>query len=77
MKRRHPNLTIYHEEYEAVRERLSAYQAAGVTLTLAGRQTTPGYLAYVSVVRDRGCYMSDFISDSSGRLCEIRFDKVE
>ena len=68
---------MYHEEYEAVRDKLYAYQAAGVSLTLAGRRSTPGYLAYVSVVRERGCYMSDYIPDTSGRLCEIRFDKVE
>ena len=78
MKRRSsPHLTMYHEEYEAVRERLYAYQQAGVALTLAGRPSSPGYLAYVSVVREHGRYMTDYIPDEDGKLCEIRFDKVE
>ena len=77
MKRRDPNLTMYHEEYVAVREQLYAYQRAGVSLTMAGRPSSPGYLAYVSVVRERGRYMTDFIPDEEGKLCEIRFDKVE
>ena len=77
MKRRNPNLTMYHEEYEEVREQLYAYQQSGVALTLAGRPSSPGYLAYVSVVRERGRYMTDYIPDEEGRLREIRFDKVE
>ena len=76
-KRRDSNLTMYHEEYQAVREQLYAYQEASVSLTLEGRLSSPGYLAYVSVVRERGRYMSDYIPDEEGRLSEIRFDKVE
>ena len=76
-QRRNPYLAMYHEEYEAMREKLSAYQEAGVSLTLSGRLSSPGYLAYVSVVRERGRYMTDYSPDEDGKLCEIRFDKVE
>ena len=77
MKRRDPNLAIYHDEFQEMRDKLSAYQQAGVSLTLSGRLSSPGYLAYMCVVRERGRYMTDYIPDEYGNLCEIRFDKVE
>ncbi len=29
------------------------------------------------VIREKGCYMGDYIQDEKGKLKEIRFDKVK
>ena len=67
---------MYHGEYQTMYETLSAYEDAGVALTLAGRPTTARELAYVCTAREDVTYMSDYIPDAHGKLCEIRFDKV-
>ena len=66
----------YHEEYQAMLRDLSAYQEAGISLTLSGRPSSAREVAYACTVREHGSYMRDYIPDGDGRLREIRFDKV-
>ena len=67
---------MYHRAYKSMYELLSAYEKAGVGLTLSGRPSTARELAYVCTAREDVTYMSDYIPDNNGKLCEIRFDKV-
>ena len=53
------------------------YENAGIALTLGGRPSTPRELARLCVIREKGCYMGDYIQDEKGKLKEIRFDKVK
>ena len=66
-----------HQQYLSLVQSLSAYEKAGIRLTLSGRPSNPRELAYVCTVRESEAYMSDFIPDSRGNLKEIRFDKVK
>lgn len=61
---------------EFIRE-LKPYIKCGTRLTLEGRPVSLERLAETCAVMERGSYMRDYISDSEGRLIEIRFDKVE
>lgn len=61
---------------EFIRE-LKPYLASGAKLTLEGRKVSLEQLATTCAVLERGKYMRDYISDSDGRLVEIRFDKID
>ena len=70
------NSSIRHEDYESMLEVLSAYEKAGIALTLQGKPASPKELAYLCTARETECYMPDFIPDGTGKLSEIRFDRV-
>ena len=65
-----------HEEYQAMLSDLTAYEEAGISLTLSGKPSTPREVAYACTVREHGSYMRDYVPGEDGRLREIRFDKV-
>ena len=46
-----------------MRNALVAYENAGIALTLGGRPSTPRELARLCVIREKGCYMGDYIQD--------------
>ncbi len=68
---------VYHDEYRCALQTLHAYKDAGISLFLEDRPVSPRKAAYVCIVRERGRYMSDFVTDDNGKLSEIRFDRVE
>ena len=67
----------HNSEETSLRNALVAYENAGIALTLGGRPSTPRALARLCVIREKGCYMGDYIQDEKGKLKEIRFDKVK
>ena len=67
----------HNSEETSLRNALVAYENAGIALTLRGRPSTPRELARLCVIREKGCYMGDYIQDEKGKLKEIRFDKVK
>ena len=73
---RNKKLICYKRDASLLRA-LVAYENAGIALTLGGRPATPYELAGLSVIREKSCYMRDYIQDEEGKLKEIRFDKIK
>ena len=67
----------HNSEETSLRNALVAYENAVIAMTLGGRPSTPRELARLCVIREKGCYMGDYIQDEKGKLKEIRFDKVK
>ncbi|MDY5541370.1 MAG: hypothetical protein SPF60_08150 [Lachnospiraceae bacterium] len=70
------NRTVCHKEDPSLLNALIAYENAGIALTLGGRPASPYELARLCVIREKSCYMGDYIQDDDGNLTEIRFDKI-
>ncbi|MGN0293337.1 MAG: hypothetical protein ACI4D3_04950 [Lachnospiraceae bacterium] len=64
------------DTYERMKGDLEAYNEQGITLRLSGKRASSERIASVCCIRECGSYMGDYILDESGRLVEIRFDKI-
>lgn len=65
------------EEKRRYLEGIKRFQKVGVTVLVDGKEPGPQDLEKIVEIREDGVfYMGDYIADESGRLVEIRFDKV-
>ena len=62
--------------YQELKAQLTAYYRQGVRVSLNGVRMPVSKIARICAVREEGNYMGDFIVDESGRLKEVRFDRV-
>ncbi len=68
------------EEKELCRhlmDQLSEYNQRGVLITISGKKQPIDEIAKECVVMERGNYMGDYIVDKSGKVVELRFDKIK
>ncbi len=63
-------------KYSRLVRELQEYRRRSIRLTLEGEQSTPECIASACAVMDEGCYMRDYISNDTGAIIEIRFDRV-
>jgi len=63
-------------KYLKLLKELQSYNKKSVRLMLEGEQSTPECIANACAVMEEGCYMRDYISNDTGSIIEIRFDKV-
>ncbi len=65
------------EEKRHYLDGIRRYQSVGVTVLVDGKEPGPGELEQIVEVREDGAfYMGDYITDETGKLVEIHFDKV-
>lgn len=65
------------EEKRRYLEGIKRFQKVGVTVLVDGKEPGPRDLEKIVEIREDGAfYMGDYIADESGKLVEIRFDKV-
>lgn len=62
--------------YLELKAQLTAYYQRGVRVSLNGVRMPVSRIARICAVREEGNYMGDFIVDETGRLKEVRFDRV-
>ena len=60
---------------EPLRERLERMERDGVKLYVNGSVSTPEYITRHCVNEDT-VYMPDYVTDESGKVKEIRYDKI-
>lgn len=63
-------------QYLRLVKELQEYHKRSIRLMLEGEQSTPECIANACVIMEEGCYMRDYISNDTGNIIEIRFDKV-
>ena len=65
------------EEKRRYLEGIKRFQKVGVTVLVDGKEPGPHDLEKIVEIREDGAFfMGDYIADESGKLVEIRFDKV-
>lgn len=47
----------------------------GTLLYMDGKLAAPSHISN-RVLKEEGCYMMDYVTDETGRLQEIRYDKI-
>ena len=62
-------------KYESLRSRLEKMESAGVKLYLNGVPSTTEY-NLKKCVREDAVYMPDYVTDGSGKVKEIRYDRI-
>ena len=62
-------------KYESLRSRLEKMDSAGVKLYLNGVPSTTEYILK-KCVREDAVYMPDYVTDGSGKVKEIRYDRI-
>jgi len=70
-------LDYCHEASHAFLQSLVAYHRAGIRLSVDGVSMQPGRVAGLCLFREKNRYMSDYISDETGKILEVHFDKIE
>ena len=69
---------MYKEEDEIKLEKhLREIHSKGVTLYLEDRPASPEEIAQKFFVSEDTVYMPDFVTDTDGKLREVRYDKVK
>lgn len=59
-----------------MKQRLEQIAECGVSLYLDGQEASPKKITDVCMVREKGVYMPDYITDDDGVLKEVRYDKI-
>lgn len=59
----------------SISERLKKWEEAGIRLYLDGAPTSSEYIEE-NCVNEETLYMPDYVTDESGNLKEIRYDKI-
>ena len=57
-------------------DQLAEYNQKGIMITLSGEQQPIDDIVTECVVRERGKNTGDYITDSAGKVVELRFDKI-
>lgn len=65
------------KSYDSLLKQMKYYEKQGVEITLDGKLLSLEEIAAACAVRERGCYMGDYIWNEEGNLSEIRYDKVD
>ena len=68
-----------HKEDDEIKleEHLRKMHNKGVNLYLEDRPASPEEIARKFFVREDAVYMPDFVTDTDGKLREVRYDKVK
>lgn len=61
--------------YESLKSRLEKMESAGVKLYLNGAPSTTE-LILKKCIREDTVYMPDYVTDGSGKVKEIRYDRI-
>ena len=64
------------EDIAKLERRLKEYERQGARITLEGEEYGISRIARACVEEETATYMGDYIFDDSGRLVELRFDKI-
>lgn len=62
-------------EMHGMREHLETIEKSGTVLYLDGKQTTADEVV-ACCVNEEAVYMPDYVLDESGRLAQLRYDRV-
>ena len=62
--------------YDTLLKQMKHYEKRGVEITLSGEECSLEEIASACAVKEHGCYMGDYIWDETGKLKEIRYDKI-
>lgn len=62
-------------KYESLQSRLEKMESAGVKLYLNGVPSTTEYILK-KCIREDTVYMPDYVTDGSGNVKEIRYDRI-
>lgn len=62
-------------KYESLRSRLEKMERAGVKLYLNGAPSTTESILR-KCIREDTVYMPDYVTDGSGKVKEIRYDRI-
>lgn len=60
-----------------IKEQLEGIEKSGADLYLDGKRVSAAELAGMYCVNEDAVYMPDYILDETGRLTQIRYDKVQ
>lgn len=60
---------------ESLRQRLKAWEEAGIRLYLDGAPTSSEFIEQ-SCVNEDTLYMPDYVTDKEGKIKEIRYDRI-
>lgn len=63
--------------YLTLRSELENAKRRGAELYLDGRKREAEYIASACVFNDNADYMCDYVTDSSGALGELKFNRVQ
>lgn len=66
---------MYENREQELRETLRQAKNSGISLFLEGKPATPEDIAGKCVCEE-SIYMADYVLDASGKLRELRYDKV-
>lgn len=64
-----------HEKQQMLTE-LSRYEQMGVSLYIDGRQEQSVDIVKTITLNEDSIYMPDYVQDTSGRIIQIRYDKI-
>ena len=64
------------EDVAKLEQRLKEYRRQGTRITLEGEEYSISKIAQACMAEEEGTYMGDYVFDDSGKLVEIRFDKI-
>ncbi len=62
-------------KHESLKSRLEKMERAGVKLYLNGAPSTTEYILK-KCIREDTVYMPDYVTDGSGKVKEIRYDRI-
>ena len=64
------------EDVARLEQSLKKYKRQGTHITLEGEEYPISKIAQACMAEEEGTYMGDYVFDDSGKLVELRFDKI-
>ncbi|MEF9839602.1 MAG: hypothetical protein RR275_02095 [Lachnospiraceae bacterium] len=64
------------DEYHALFSELEQYEKYGICMSMDGIPASPMQIVTAHMMKENGCYMRDYITDSNGRIKQLCFQAL-
>lgn len=65
------------EDYKGLFSELEQYERNGIYMTMDGAPVSPMQVVTAHMIKEDGCYMRDYITDSGGHIKELSFQTLK